>query len=50
VIPAPSEHPAARESEEIVAADPSFVLENTWPHGGLYVLEACGSAWAWRKS
>jgi transposase len=26
--------------EEIVAADPSFVLENAWSHGGLYVLEA----------
>ncbi len=26
--------------EEIVAADPAFVLENAWPHGGLYVLEA----------
>jgi transposase len=26
--------------EEVVAADPSFGLENAWPHGGLYVLEA----------
>lgn len=26
--------------EEVVAADPSFVLENAWPHGGLYVLDA----------
>jgi transposase len=25
---------------EVVAADPSFVLEDAWPHGGLYVLEA----------
>jgi len=26
--------------EEILAADPAFILENAWPHGGLYVLEA----------
>lgn len=26
--------------EEVVAADPAFVLEDAWPHGGLYVLEA----------
>lgn len=26
--------------EEVVAADPSFVLEDAWRHGGLYVLEA----------
>ncbi|MFQ5745487.1 MAG: IS1634 family transposase [Acidobacteriota bacterium] len=26
--------------EEVVAAAPSFVLEDAWPHGGLYVLEA----------
>jgi len=26
--------------EEVVAADPTFVLEDAWPHGGLYVLEA----------
>jgi transposase len=26
--------------EEVVATDPSFVLEDAWPHGGLYVLDA----------
>lgn len=36
--------------EEVVAADPSFVLEDAWPHGGLYVLEALWERLGLRES